>query len=196
MQSDLGTWRVPGKCTLCQDINKPNYIIMKLQLERLEITESGRKDAIVNICNHYFHPHNVLDDMNKRTRPLVERRMMTMLLLRNFARRLSLADIGQVFKKDHATALHAVKTMRNLIETDVRLQTQYISLRNQIISEIGKEGEVEDTFSKIKRLNRVLINRDITRRGILIEISRELEYFPEHYKRKVYNKIEECLNLL
>jgi AraC-like DNA-binding protein len=169
---------------------------MKLQLERLEITESGRKDAIVNICNHYFHPHNVLDDMNKRTRPLVERRMMTMLLLRNFARRLSLADIGQVFKKDHATALHAVKTMRNLIETDVRLQTQYISLRNQIISEIGKEGEVEDTFSKIKRLNRVLINRDITRRGILIEISRELEYFPEHYKRKVYNKIEECLNLL
>lgn len=169
---------------------------MKLQLERLEITESGRKDAIVNICNHYFHPHNILDDMNKRTRPLVERRMMTMLLLRNFARRLSLADIGQVFKKDHATALHAVKTMRNLIETDVRLQTQYISLRNQIISEIGKEGEVEDTFSKIKRLNRVLINRDITRRGILIEISRELEYFPEHYKRKVYNKIEECLNLL
>jgi hypothetical protein len=121
---------------------------------------------------------------------------MTMLLLRNFAKNLSLADIGQVFKKDHATALHAVRTMRNLIETDVRLQTQYISLRNKIVAEIGIEGEVEDPISKIKRHNIRLIHRDISRRGILIEVKKELEYFPEAYRNKIEKHIEACLNLL
>ena len=129
-------------------------------------------------------------------RPLVERRMMTMLLLRNFARNLSLADIGQVFRKDHATALHAVKTMRNLIQTDIRLQTQYISLRNKIVAEIGIQGEVEDPISKIKRHSMRLIHRDISRRGILIEVKKELEYFPEAYREKIEKQIEECLNLL
>ena len=169
---------------------------MKIELERYDITIDGRKDAIMMICNQYFHPHNVLDNMDRRMRPLVERRMMTMLLLRNFAKNLSLADIGQVFRKDHATALHAVKTMRNLIETDIRLQTQYISLRNKIVAEIGIQGEVEDPLSKIKRHNRRLIHRDITRRGLLIEVKKELEYFPEAKRKKIEKQIEACLNLL
>lgn len=169
---------------------------MKIELERYDMTMDGRKDAIMMICNQYFHPHNVLDNMDRRMRPVVERRMMTMLLLRNFAKNLSLADIGQVFKKDHATALHAVKTMRNLIETDIRLQTQYISLRNKIVAEIGIEGEVEDPISKIKRHNVRLIHRDISRRGILIEVKKELEYFPEAHRKKIEKHIEECLNLL
>lgn len=169
---------------------------MKIELERFNMIMDGRKDAIIMICNQYFHPHNILDNIDRRMRPVVERRMMTMLLLRNFANNLSLADIGQVFRKDHATALHAIKTMRNLIETDVRLQTQYISLRNKIVSEIGIEGKIEDPISKIKRHSRRLIHRDISRRGILIEVRKELEYFPEAYREKIEKHIEECLNLL
>lgn len=167
---------------------------MKIELERPDVKKEGRKDAIIEICDQYFLPHSVLDNLDKRHRPVVERRMMTMLLLRNFAKKLSLTDIGQVFNKDHATALHALKTMRNLIETDVRLQTQYISLKNKIVAEIGIEGERETNAEKKKRLEKKRIQRDITKRGILSEVIKKLEEFPEA-KQKIEKDIEACLNL-
>lgn len=167
---------------------------MKIELERPDVKKEGRKDAIIEICNQYFLPHSVLDNLDKRHRPVVERRMMTMLLLRNFAKKLSLTDIGQVFKKDHGTCLHAIKTMRDLIETDIRLQTQYAALRNRIVSEIGTEGKVEDLVEKRKRLEGKRIQREITKRGILSKVIKKLEEFPEA-KQKIEKDIEACLNL-
>lgn len=168
---------------------------MKIELERIHKTEDGRKDAIIDICNDHFYPNDIMDNINKRMRPVVERRMMTMLLLRNFAKNLSLADIGQVFKKDHATALHAVKTMRNLIETDVRLQTQYISLKNKIVAEIGIEGQRETIAEKKKRLEQKRIQRDITIKGILVNIKEQIEDSAEADINKIEKQIEECLSL-
>ena len=168
---------------------------MKIELERIHKTEDGRKDAIIDICNDHFYPNDIMDNIDRRMRPVVERRMMTMLLLRNFAKNLSLADIGQVFKKDHATALHAVKTMRNLIETDVRLQTQYISLKNKIVAEIGIEGERETTAEKKKRLEQKRIQRDITIKGILVNIKEQIEDSAEADIKKIEKQIEECLSL-
>lgn len=168
---------------------------MKIKLERIHKTEDGRKDAIIDICNDHFYPNDIMDNINRRMRPVVERRMMTMLLLRNFAKNLSLADIGQVFKKDHATALHAVRTMRNLIETDVRLQTQYISLKNKIVAEIGIEGERETIAEKKKRLEQKRIQRDITIKGILVNIKEQIKDSAEADIKKIEKQIEECLSL-
>ena len=168
---------------------------MKIELERIHKTEDGRKDAIINICNDHFYPNDIMDNIDRRMRPVVERRMMSMLLLRNFANNLSLADIGQVFRKDHATAIHAIKTMRNLIETDVRLQTQYIALKNKIIAEIGIEGERETIAEKKKRLEQKRIQRDITIKGILVNIKEEIEDSPEADIKKIEKQIEECLSL-
>ena len=175
---------------------------MKIELERIHKTEDGRKDAIIDICKDHFYPNDIMDNIDRRMRPVVERRMMSMLLLRNFANNLSLADIGQVFRKDHATAMHAIKTMSNLIETDVRLQNQYISLKNKIIAEIGIEGE-EETIAekkkrleqKRKRLKQKRIQRDITIKGILVNIKEEIEDSPEADIKKIEKQIEECLSL-
>ena len=168
---------------------------MKIELERIHKTEDGRKDAIINICKDHFRPNDIMNNIDTRMRPVVERRMMTMLLLRNFANKLSLTDIAQVFRKDHATALHAIKTMRNLIETDVRLQTQYIVLKNKIIAEIGIEGEGETIAEKKKRLKQKRIQRDITIKGILVNIKEEIEDSPEVDIKKIEKQIEECLSL-
>ena len=168
---------------------------MKIELERIHKTEDGRKDAIIDICKDHFSPNDIMNNIDTRMRPVVERRMMTMLLLRNFANKLSLTDIAQVFRKDHATALHAIKTMRNLIETDVRLQTQYIVLKNKIIAEIGIEGEGETIAEKKKRLKQKRIQRDITIKGILVNIKEEIEDSPEADIKKIEKQIEECLSL-
>ena len=177
---------------------------MKIELERIHKTEDGRKDAIIDICKDHFSPNDIMDNIDTRMRPVVERRMMTMLLLRNFANKLSLTDIAQVFRKDHATALHAIKTMRNLIETDVRLQTQYIALKNKIIAEIGIEGDGEEETiaekkkrleQKRKRLEQKRIQRDITIKGILVNIKEEIEDSPEADIKKIEKQIEECLSL-
>ena len=168
---------------------------MRIELERIHKTEDGRKDAIVDICKDHFRPNDIMNNIDTRMRPVVERRMMTMLLLRNFANKLSLTDIAQVFRKDHATALHAIKTMRNLIETDVRLQTQYIVLKNKIIAEIGIEVEGETIAEKKKRLKQKRIQRDITIKGILVNIKEEIEDSPEADIKKIEKQIEECLSL-
>ena len=102
--------RVPGKCALCRDINNPNCIIMKLKLERQDIKHARRKDAIIAICEKYMKPHNVFENMKRRHRPDVQMRQLVMYLLKEFTD-MPFLDIGTVFKKDHATAVHACKQM-------------------------------------------------------------------------------------
>lgn len=62
-----------------------------------------------------------------RKRELVQSRQLCMKILKEETT-LSLAKIGKEYKKDHATVLHAVKTIDNIIETNKQLREQYLQL--------------------------------------------------------------------
>lgn len=52
-----------------------------------------------------------------RKREVVQARHISMFLIKKYTKQ-SLSAIGQIFERDHATVIHAIKTVDNLCETD------------------------------------------------------------------------------
>lgn len=75
-------------------------------------------DKIKNIvCSHFNMAHEVLISKSRK-REIVQARQMAMYLAK-FNTRESLQSIGKnIGKRDHATVLHACKTVTNLLDTD------------------------------------------------------------------------------
>ena len=59
------------------------------------------------------------------------RQMLMRLLKLNFYK-LSLKEVGNMFNRNHATVLHAIKTVQNLYDTDRDFRAFYNSMINQI----------------------------------------------------------------
>ncbi|MDH5524549.1 MAG: hypothetical protein OEY01_11235 [Desulfobulbaceae bacterium] len=82
-------------------------------------------DEFSKVCESYqMDPEDALQNNRSRAREYVEVRQLSIAL---FICKLkaSTGESGRFFGKDHATAIHATKTIRNLVETDrtFRLQT-------------------------------------------------------------------------
>ena len=75
------------------------------------------------VCDHFSLPIDVLQ-VKTRKREIVQARQIAMYFSKTLTK-ASLASIGsQIGKKDHATVLHACKTVNNLIDTDRGFKTQ------------------------------------------------------------------------
>ncbi|MDR2039938.1 MAG: chromosomal replication initiator protein DnaA [Bacteroidales bacterium] len=88
-------------------------------------------DYILQVVSDYFHldEENILS--NTRKREIVQARQVAMYLSKQFTK-TSLKSIGaQLGNKDHATVLHACRTVNNLIETDRRFKTQIEELEGK-----------------------------------------------------------------
>lgn len=69
------------------------------------------------VCDHFDMPIDLLQ-AKTRKREIVQARQIAMFFAKNLTK-ASLSSIGsQIGKKDHATVLHAYKTISNLIETN------------------------------------------------------------------------------
>jgi len=67
-----------------------------------------------------------------RKREIVQARQVAMYFSKNLTKS-SLATIGaQIGGKDHATVLHACKTVNNLIDTDKRFRTQITEIEKKL----------------------------------------------------------------
>jgi len=75
------------------------------------------------VCDHFSLPIDVLQ-AKTRKREIVQARQIAMYFSKTLTK-ASLASIGsQIGKKDHATVLHACKTVNNLMDTDRGFKTQ------------------------------------------------------------------------
>jgi len=75
------------------------------------------------VCREFGVNPNDVRTLITRKRDIVLPRQVAMAMIMN-KQRGSLADIGEFFKKDHATVSHSVKTIRNLRETDRRFRAR------------------------------------------------------------------------
>jgi chromosomal replication initiator protein len=102
------------------------------------LVKNGKKEISISniqkvVCD-YFNIHVDQLQMKTRKREIVQARQVAMFFSKNMTK-ASLASIGsQIGGKDHATVLHACKTVNNLIETDKRFM--------QSIREIEKKLKV------------------------------------------------------
>jgi len=83
------------------------------------------------VCEHLKLRQNDVKQANRTDRARVEARQLTMFLTREKLV-LTFFNIGVFFGKDHATAMHACKTIKNLIETNREFR--------------GKNGEFIDSI--------------------------------------------------
>lgn len=165
-----------------------------------EIRKKNQRDAIINICIKHFQPYDIFQDTFTRKREFAQRRQLTMYVLRKFTK-LSLSDIGKVFNKDHATALHAIKNMEIYIEDEKayveEIRHLFLDIRNDIIDILGtidSDSETpEERLVKVRKRNQKLVHREIYRKEQLAYFRKQLNYIPQRYSEKMIKIVEECM---
>jgi chromosomal replication initiator protein len=83
------------------------------------------------VCNYFDVPVDSLQSKTRK-REIVQARQVAMYFSKNLTKS-SLATIGsQIGGKDHATVLHACKTVNNLVETDKQFKTQIEEIEKKL----------------------------------------------------------------
>ncbi len=83
------------------------------------------------VCNYFNLPIDQIQTKTKK-REIVQARQVAMFFSKSLTK-ASLATIGtQIGGKDHATVLHACKTVNNLIETDKRFRIQIDEIEKKL----------------------------------------------------------------
>jgi chromosomal replication initiator protein len=95
-------------------------------------TQEVSVEYIVNVvCNHLNIPIEVFYSKSKK-REMVQARQLAMHFAKKYTK-CSLAAIGQQCGgKDHATVIHALKTVANLLETDKQFRTLSTEIEKNI----------------------------------------------------------------
>lgn len=75
--------------------------------------------------------HNPFVDTSNRRREICQSRQLYLVMLRNNSN-MSQSDTGSKVGKDHATVIHAVKTINNLYDTDKKFRILYDEIDNKI----------------------------------------------------------------
>lgn len=98
------------------------------KIEKKKITAETIEDAV---CQFY----NISSDLiqsSSRKRQIVQARQIAMFLTKNYTE-MSLAQIGAVMgKKNHATVLHAYKTVKEQMEVDRVFREEVAEIENKI----------------------------------------------------------------
>ena len=109
--------------------------------------------------------YNPLESTNTRKRPYVEIRQLAMYSIREFTL-MSFSSIGKLFDKDHATVLHACRTMENLINfqkeksySDCFMRIQELSYREHAREQMNIDfiRTLPDDFDALKAMNSELV---------------------------------------
>ncbi len=83
------------------------------------------------VCNYFDVPMDSLQSKTRK-REIVQARQVAMYFSKSLTKS-SLATIGsQIGGKDHATVLHACKTVNNLVETDKQFKTQIEEIEKKL----------------------------------------------------------------
>ncbi|GAG73327.1 unnamed protein product [marine sediment metagenome] len=118
---------------LAQSTLNRKEITINLAKEMIDkLIKNSRREISIDyiqkiVCDYYNIPLNLIQSKTRK-REIVQARQVAMFFSKSLTKS-SLATIGtQIGGKDHATVLHACKTVNNLIDTDkqFRLQIQDI----------------------------------------------------------------------
>jgi len=121
---------------LAQSMHNKKAITLELAQSILEkLTEQTKRewsvDDILQEVSNYFHIDPNLVISNTRRREVVQARQVAMYFAKHLTN-ASLKGIGtQLGKKDHATVLHACRTVDDLMSTDRRFKLQIQELERK-----------------------------------------------------------------
>ncbi|HHU33929.1 MAG TPA: chromosomal replication initiator protein DnaA [Bacteroidetes bacterium] len=108
--------------------------LARLIVERL--VNTARKETTIDyiqkvVCDFYKIPVDLIQEKTRK-REIVQARQVSMFFSKKFTK-ASLASIGaRIGGKDHATVLHACKTVNNLIDTDKLFKSQINEIEKKL----------------------------------------------------------------
>lgn len=108
--------------------------LARLMVERL--VNTARKEITIDyiqkvVCDFYKIPVDLIQEKTRK-REIVQARQVSMFFSKKFTK-ASLASIGaRIGGKDHATVLHACKTVNNLIDTDKLFKSQINEIEKKL----------------------------------------------------------------
>lgn len=124
---------------LAQSTLNKKEITLELAQDLIEkLIKSSRKEVSIDfitktVCEYFDLPTDALLTKTRK-REIVQARQIAMYFSKNLTKH-SLAAIGsQIGDKDHATVLHACKTVNNLMETDKKFKAYLIEIEKKILS--------------------------------------------------------------
>lgn len=104
-----------------------------------KLVKTTHKEISINhiqkvVCDYFGLSLETLQDKTRK-REIVQARQIAMYFSKLLTK-TSLSSIGSTIgQKDHATVLHACKTVNNLIETDKRFKSQIQEIERQIVAQ-------------------------------------------------------------
>lgn len=104
-----------------------------------------------------------------RKRAFVEARAIYYKLLREYTS-LSLSEIGNYVKKDHATVIHGIKNLNDWCDVDIGLKNKYLNIRSGL--DVIKENVEIDNADVEKIVDKYIKLKQKTSK--LIESNKEL----------------------
>ncbi|MDR3273383.1 MAG: chromosomal replication initiator protein DnaA [Flavobacteriaceae bacterium] len=129
-----------------------NSVIAQSTLNKKEITpelvektlanliSNSKKDITIDyiqklVCDYFKLPLDMIQSKTRK-RDIVQARQLAMYFAKKYTN-ASLSTIGtQIGKRDHATVLHACKTVGNLFETDRMFKSYVDDINKKIVAEI------------------------------------------------------------
>ncbi len=122
---------------LAQSTLNGKQLSVELASEMIEkLVKNTKKDITIDyiqkvVCEYFGLPVDVLN-AKTRKREIVQARQIAMYFSKSLTK-ASLSTIGSVIgNKDHATVLHACKTVNNLMETDKRFKAQVEDIQKKL----------------------------------------------------------------
>ncbi|MCI2082575.1 MAG: chromosomal replication initiator protein DnaA [Bacteroidales bacterium] len=128
------------RCLIANSILAKKEITMDLadSVVKSLVSENNREITVNTIQNAVCSYFNIVPELlhsRSRKREIVQARQLAMYLSREMTNS-SLSSIGsQIGGKDHATVLHAIKTVRDLMETDRGIRQYVNDLQKKICGE-------------------------------------------------------------
>jgi len=122
---------------LAQSTLNKKEITVNLAVELInKIVKNSKHEITIDyiqkiICDYFEMPVDSLQSKTRK-REIVQARQLAMFFSKTLTKS-SLASIGaQIGKKDHATVLHACKTVTNLIDTDKQFRTEVEEIERRL----------------------------------------------------------------
>ena len=122
---------------LAQSTLNHREITVDLASEMIDkLVKNTRKDITIDyiqkvVCEYFGLPTDVLQTKTRK-REIVQARQIAMFFSKGLTKS-SLSTIGSIIgSKDHATVLHACKTVNNLMDTDKRFKSQIEDIEKRL----------------------------------------------------------------
>jgi len=106
------------------------YQIFEKKVIKKEAEQLEKAKLILDICLKEFNVPLECLQVKTRRRNLVERRQLIMYATREYTN-CTLKTVGSYFGFHHATVLHNLRTIKNLIETDSVINETYYRIAKQ-----------------------------------------------------------------